>query len=72
MPGCLGIHGTRSRTAIYIWGIIVPTDGTRAANMGTGDFGTSPISGSSQTSSCLPVSKYLGGRNVKHNGGSRL
>jgi hypothetical protein len=21
----------------------VPTDGTRAANMGTGDFGTSPI-----------------------------
>ena len=26
-----------------IWSVIVPTDGTRAANMGTGDFGTSPI-----------------------------
>ena len=28
-----------------IWSVIVPTDGTRAANMGTGDFGTSPIFG---------------------------
>ena len=27
------------------WSVIVPTDGTRAANMGTGDFGTSPIFG---------------------------
>jgi hypothetical protein len=29
----------RSRTQLQL----VPTDGTRAANMGTGDFGTSPI-----------------------------
>jgi len=28
-----------------IWNVIVPTDGTRAANMATGDFGTSPIFG---------------------------
>jgi hypothetical protein len=26
-----------------IWSIITPADGTRAANVGTGDFGTSPI-----------------------------
>ena len=43
-----------------IWSVIVPTDGTRAANMGTGDFGTSPIGQLSDK--C---------RNVKHNGGSR-
>jgi hypothetical protein len=26
-----------------IWSIIVPADGTRAAILGNGDFGTSPI-----------------------------
>jgi hypothetical protein len=26
-----------------IWSVIVPADGTRAANLVTGDFGTSPI-----------------------------
>jgi len=34
--------GTRSRTQLQLE-CYVPTDGTRAANMGTGDFGTSPI-----------------------------
>ena len=34
--------GTRSRTQLQL-DCYVPTDGTRAANMGTGDFGTSPI-----------------------------
>jgi hypothetical protein len=33
--------GTRSRTQLQLE-CYVPTDG-RAANMGTGDFGTSPI-----------------------------
>jgi hypothetical protein len=40
----LGVHGT-AREPNSIWSVIVPTDGTRAANMGTGDFGTSPIFG---------------------------
>ena len=31
------------RNATYFWIVIVPADGTRAANVGTGDFGTSPI-----------------------------
>jgi hypothetical protein len=34
--------GTRSRTQLQLY-CYVPTDGIRAANMGTGDFGTSPI-----------------------------
>jgi hypothetical protein len=34
--------GTRSRTKL-IWSVIMPADGTRAANVGIGDFGTSPI-----------------------------
>ena len=37
-------YNTRSRTN-SIWSVIVPTDGTRAASSGTGDFGTSPIFG---------------------------
>jgi hypothetical protein len=51
----------------------VPTDGTRAANMkGPGDFGTSPIFVQLSDKAYLPVSNYLGRRNVKHNGGSRV
>ena len=38
---------------------------------GTGTSVRRRFSGSSRTSRCLPVSKYLGCRNVKHNGGSR-
>ena len=38
-------NGTRTREPNSIWSVIAPTDGTRAANMGTGDFGTSPIFG---------------------------
>jgi hypothetical protein len=34
--------GTRSRTQLQLE-YCVPTDGTRAASVGTGDFGTSPI-----------------------------
>jgi hypothetical protein len=34
--------GTGSRTQLQLY-CYVPTDGIRAANMGTGDFGTSPI-----------------------------
>ena len=46
MLGCPGVFGTRSRTKLYLkCRYHVPTDGTRAANMGTGDFGTSPIFG---------------------------
>src|SRR5713226_6839448 len=37
-----GAFGTRSRTQ-PIWSVFMPADGNRAANMGTGDFGTSPI-----------------------------
>ena len=47
----------------------MPTDGTRTANMG--DRGlryVAGFSGNSRTSHCLPVSKHLGCRNVKHNG----
>jgi hypothetical protein len=46
----------------------VPTDGTRAANMGTGDFGTSPIFGQLSDKPLLASTYYLGCRNVKHNG----
>jgi hypothetical protein len=47
----------RERTS---WSVIVPTDGTRAANMGTGDFGTSPIF--VQLSGKQPLASiYLGG-----------
>jgi len=41
MPGT-GAHGTCIQTQLYLE-CIVPADGTRAANVGTGDFGTSPI-----------------------------
>ena len=33
----------RTRTQLYFWSVIVPADGTGAANVGTGDFGRSPI-----------------------------
>jgi hypothetical protein len=33
-------HPLANATPVYCY---VPTDGIRAANMGTGDFGTSPI-----------------------------
>ena len=51
--------------------IIVPTDGTRAANMGTGDFGTSPIFGQLSDKPLLAGTKHVGCRDVKHNGGLR-
>ena len=38
----------------------MPTDGTRAANMGTGDFGTSPIFGQLSDKPLL-ASTYLSG-----------
>ena len=41
MPKRVLIALARERN--FIWNIIVPADGTRAANVGTGDFGTSPI-----------------------------
>ena len=28
-----------------IWSVVVPADGTKAATVGNGDFGTSPIFG---------------------------
>ena len=37
--------GTCSRTKLFYLKHIVPTDGTRAANMRDRDFGTSPIFG---------------------------
>jgi len=49
----------------------VPTDGTRAANMGTGDFGTSPIFGQLSDKPLLAGTKHVGCRDVKHNGGLR-
>jgi hypothetical protein len=48
---------------------IVPADGTSAATVGNGDFGTSPFFGSSRASRGLPVSRHLGCRDVKDNGG---
>lgn len=51
--------------------LLVPADGTRAANVGIGDFGTSPIFVQLSDKPLLPVSGYLGCRNIKHNGGSR-
>jgi hypothetical protein len=40
--------------------VIVPADGISAANVESGNFGSSPLFlGSSQTSSCLSVSVYV-------------
>jgi len=73
MLGCPGVCGTCSRTKLYLKyrSIIVPTDGTRAANMGTGDFGTSPIFGQLSDKPLLAGTKHVGCRDVKHNGGLR-
>ena len=40
--------------------MIVPTDGTRAANMGTGDFGTSPIFGKLSDKPLLASNQIFG------------
>jgi len=55
-----GAYGTRTHS---IWSVIAPADGTRAATLGSGDFGTSPLClGSSRASCCLPVSDEVGSR----------
>jgi hypothetical protein len=61
---------TRERNSIL--SVIMPTDGTRAAYVGTGDFGTSPIfvQLSDKQHTCQ-YAYYVERRNVKHNGGSR-
>ena len=54
-----------------IWSVIVPADGIRAATVGNGDVGTSPIFGQLSDKPLL-ASIWLGGvSGVKHNGGSR-
>ena len=55
----------------YFWSVYLPADGNRAAYVETGDFGTSPIFVQLSDKRCLPVVRYLGCRNVKHNSGSR-
>jgi hypothetical protein len=44
MPGnALSTCESPGRRHNSSWSVIAPTDGTRAANVGTGDYGTSPI-----------------------------
>jgi hypothetical protein len=67
-----GAYGTRIRCN-SIWSVIVPADGTRAATVGNGDFGTSPfLLGSSRTSRCLPVFVYVGSRAQRTMAGRKI
>lgn len=47
-----------SKSQLYM-SIIVPADGTRAANVGTGDFGRSPIFVQLSDKPRLPVSDHM-------------
>jgi hypothetical protein len=52
-------HDTRAKRS-SILSVVVPADGTSAASGGNGDFGTSPILGSSRANHCLPVPVHVG------------
>jgi hypothetical protein len=54
-----------------IWSVIVPADGTRAATVWNGDFGTSPIFGQLSDKPLLASIRLCGVSDVKSNGGSR-
>ena len=57
------------RTSIL--NVIVPADGTRAATVGNGDFGTSPIFGQLSDKRLLACTGLCGVSDVKNNGGLR-
>jgi len=60
--GC-GVLTASASERNSICSVIVPADGTRAATVGSGDFGTSPLClGSSRASRCLPVADEVGSR----------
>jgi len=71
MFGCPGVHGTRSRTQLYLECYCADRRHQGCQYGGPGTSVRRRFSSSSRTSRCLPVSNYLGYRNVKHNGGSR-
>ena len=54
-----------------IWCVIVPADGTRAATIRNGDFGTSPIFGQLSDKPLLASIWLCGVSDVKSNGGLR-
>jgi hypothetical protein len=54
-----------------IWSVIVPADGTRAATVCNGDFGTSPIFGQLSDKPLLASIGSCGVSGAKNNGGSR-
>ena len=60
MPGRLWHLLANQTLHLKYRSIIVPTDGTRAANMWTGDFGTSPIFGQLSDKPLLASTKHWG------------
>ena len=66
-PSRSGVGGCNS-----LWSVIVPADGTRAATVRSGDFGTSPIFGQLSDKPLL-ASLWLGGaQDVKINGSREI
>jgi hypothetical protein len=54
-----------------IWSVIVPADGTRAATVGNGDFGTSAFFGLLSDKPLLAYGHRYGVSDVKHNAWSK-
>jgi hypothetical protein len=61
------LHGTRAKRR-FILSVIVPADGTSAATVRNGDFGTSPIFGQLSDKPLLASIWLCGVSDVKNNG----
>jgi hypothetical protein len=55
------------RSGVFIWSIIVPTDGTNAARVANENFGTFSFYGSSRVNYGIPALVYLWCCDLKHN-----